>query len=261
MIPKIIHYCWFGRNPLPDEYRVYMESWKKYCPDYEIKEWNEDSFDINQNQYCREAYESQKWAFVSDYARLKIVYDYGGVYLDTDVELLRSLTPLIESGIGFIGFQNQEQITTGLGFAAKPKNECIKKMLDLYENRSFITEKGKYDLTPCPVYNTVALKQYGLKVGKNNSKTIQEICEINILPIEYLNPYNADTSEMNITENTYTIHHYSASWFKKGQKKIQKIKKLIPNFILKLRVNWISIRDIKRVEKELKLREKNYEQN
>ena len=94
MIPKMIHYCWFGGNPLPDEVKKYMETWKKYCPDYEIKEWNERNFDVNQNQYCSEAYEAKKWAFVSDYARLKILYEHGGIYMDTDVEVCKPLDHL-----------------------------------------------------------------------------------------------------------------------------------------------------------------------
>lgn len=106
MIPKIIHYCWFGGNPLPEQYKKYMESWKKYCSDYEIVEWNESNFDVTQNQYCYEAYQASKWAFVSDYARLKIIYENGGIYLDTDVELIKDVTPLVADGVGFIGFQN-----------------------------------------------------------------------------------------------------------------------------------------------------------
>ena len=106
MIPKIIHYCWFGGNPLPEQYKKYMESWKEYCPDYEIVEWNENNFDVTKNQYCYEAYRASKWAFVSDYARLKIIYENGGIYLDTDVELIKDVTPLVADGVGFIGFQN-----------------------------------------------------------------------------------------------------------------------------------------------------------
>lgn len=91
MIPKVIHYCWFGCKPLPEDVKRYIKTWKKYCPDYEIKEWNESNFDVKQNQYCREAYEAKKWAFVSDYVRLKVLYDYGGVYMDTDVEVCKPL--------------------------------------------------------------------------------------------------------------------------------------------------------------------------
>ena len=132
MIEKKIHYCWFGGNPLPELALKCIESWKKCCPDYEIIEWNGSNFDVTQNQYCREAYEAKKWAFVSDYARLKIIYDHGGIYLDTDVELLKPLTPFIQDGYGFIGFQNEEQVNTGLGFAAPQANCCVKQMLDAY---------------------------------------------------------------------------------------------------------------------------------
>lgn len=111
MIPKIIHYCWFGGKPLPDEVKYYISTWQKYCPDYEIKEWNESNFDVNQNQYCREAYETKKWAFVSDYARLKILYEYGGIYMDTDVEVCKPLDHLASYGF-WSGFESESQIQT-----------------------------------------------------------------------------------------------------------------------------------------------------
>ena len=116
MIPKVIHYCWFGRNELPEKHKEYIATWKKYCPDYEIVEWNEDNFDVSCNQYCAEAYSAKKWAFVSDYARLKIIYDNGGIYFDTDVEVIKNMSPLVFNDIGFLGFQNSMEITTGLGF-------------------------------------------------------------------------------------------------------------------------------------------------
>lgn len=248
MIPKIIHYCWFGRNPLPKQYKDYIASWKKFCPDYEIIEWNEDNFDISINKYCREAYGAKKWAFVSDYARLKIIYDHGGIYLDTDVEILKDLTPLVSSGVGFIGFQNTYEANTGLGFAAPQNNSCVGKMLELYETRSFKLDDGSYDLTPCPVVNTVALKMCGLKIGKGHCNRLQKLEGIIVYPEEYFNPMNADTMKCTITGKTYTVHRYASSWNSEKQKRIRKLKKYIPGALLKLRTEHISRKDIERFE-------------
>ena len=173
MIPKIIHYCWFGRNPLPEAYLHYIESWKRFCPDYEIREWNEDNFDVHQNQYCSEAYQAGKWAFVSDYARLKIIYDNGGVYLDTDIEMVKPIDDLLV-GEGFFGFQSSGQINTGLGFAANKDSQILAYMLKIYDFRSFKIGT-KYDMTPCPVINSIALKKFGVKMDKKSSKNIQYI--------------------------------------------------------------------------------------
>lgn len=251
MIPKIIHYCWFGGNPLPDEYRKYMETWRKNCPEYEIREWNEKNFDINQNIYCKEAYEAQKWAFVSDYARLKIIYEYGGIYLDTDVEVLKDLSPLICDDVGFIGFQNSEVVNTGLGFAAAPRNFCVKKMLDMYQYLHFVICESKFDLTPCPIINTVALQRCGLKTGKIASQEIQEIDGLRVYPVEFFNPLNRDTMQYNLTQNSYTVHWYAASWCKKTN--IQKLKKFIPAWVLQKRTVNVSKKDIRAMEKRMGL--------
>lgn len=251
MIPKIIHYCWFGGNPIPEKYQSYINTWKKYAPEFEIIRWDETNFDVNSNQYCKEAYNARQWAFVSDYARLEIIYKHGGVYLDTDIELLKDISPLIADGIGFIGFQNPIEATTGLGFAAEAKNICVKSMLDIYENRIFDFGNGEYNKVPCPAANTVGLMQNGLKIGKKWSGEIQELQGMKVYPQEYFNPLNADTQQLKITENTYMIHQYAATWFSDRAKSKQKIKKLIPNFILNQRVINISKRDIERIQKEV----------
>lgn len=225
MIPKVIHYCWFGRKPIPDEYKKYMASWKKFCPDFEIIEWNEKNFDVYENDYCHEAHDSEKWAFVSDYARLKIIYEQGGVYLDTDVELLKPLFPMISEGIGFLGFQNEEEVATGLGFAAPPHNSCVKEMMDLYRKRHFLKEKGRFDLTPCPVANTVALKQCGLKTGRKHCGEIQHLDGLDVYPIAYFNPINPDNMRLDILGKTVSIHHYAASWTGKKRRMLRNVKK------------------------------------
>lgn len=246
MIPKTIHYCWFGKTQKPDKFYEYLASWRKYCPNYEIQEWNETNFDILENQYCREAYQAKKWAFVSDYARLKIIYQHGGIYLDTDVELLRPLTLLVDQYGGFVGWQNAAQINTGLGFAAAEKSPCVKAMLALYEDRAFLREDGTMDMTPCPVVNTVAMKTYGMS-AKDNGR-IQQVMDLAVLPVDYLNPLDIDTGKLHITDHTFSIHHYSATWLSEKTKNRQKLKALIPDYLLKKRAVYISNRDVKRME-------------
>ena len=127
-IPKIIHYCWFGGGPISAESQKCMESWKKYCPDYKISEWNDQNFDISTNRYAQQAYEANKYAFVSDYVRLAVLYEYGGIYLDTDVELVRPLDELLELP-GFMGFQTNNEVATGLGFGARKGNSVVQALL------------------------------------------------------------------------------------------------------------------------------------
>ena len=136
MIPKVIHYCWFGGNTKNEMVLKCMESWKKYCPDYKVVEWNEDNFDVNMCRFTKEAYESKKWAFVSDVARLHILYNYGGVYLDTDIELKENIDEWLQYD-GWFAFQYDNTIATGLGCASIKKNKIVKLLLDDYKNRRF----------------------------------------------------------------------------------------------------------------------------
>ena len=167
MIPHIIHYCWFGNKKIPKDFRKYIEGWKKLCPDYEIKEWNEKNFSFQKSLYCRQAYKAQKWAFVTDYARFRILYEYGGIYLDTDVELIKPLNSLLEecekTGIqGFMGIERPEtgDVAPGLICAAEPKNPLIKELLMGYKGRRFIDESGQQDLTTVVEYtNTILARQ------------------------------------------------------------------------------------------------------
>ena len=221
-IPKVIHYCWFGKGKMPPLAEKCIKSWKKYCPDYEIICWNEENFDVTENRYMREAYEARKWAFVSDYARLKIVYEHGGIYLDTDVELIKPLDPLIED-VGFMGFDEKGIIATGLGFAAEPENEIIGNFLRDYDDIPFILEDGSFDLTPCPDRNTATLKCLGM----DTSVTDQVFMGIRFLPDEYLCPMDYYTGKKTITKNTYSIHHYSASWTSPVTKRTTRIKRII----------------------------------
>ena len=165
MIPKKIHYCWFGRGEKNKLYLSCIESWKKHFPDFEIIEWNEDNFDVNCNDYVREAYESKKYAFVTDYVRLYVLYNYGGIYMDTDVEVLKPLDPFLEHP-AFSGFENNDSVPTGI-MAARKKNKWIKDLLNEYNDLKFIKEDGSLDLTTNVVRITeLSMKKYGLEKGK-----------------------------------------------------------------------------------------------
>lgn len=205
-IPKVIHYCWFGRNELPEIAIRCLESWKLFCPDYEIKLWNEDNYNIQKNSYMIEAYNAQKWAFVSDYARLDIVNTYGGIYLDIDCELIKSLDELLDYD-AFFGFESKEYIATGLGFGSKKASQVLSSMLDQYLNVNFKIENGVYNTKTCPLYNTDALRGEGL-VFNNTTQVINNVA---YLSTEFLSPLDSETFELNITKNTISIHHFNAS--------------------------------------------------
>lgn len=207
IIPKIIHYCWFGNNPIPEKNKIWMKSWKEQCPDYEIVEWNESNYDVYKNKYMAQAYESRKWGFVPDYARLDILYNNGGIYLDTDVELLKNLDDLLYQD-AFAGFETSKHVALGLGFGSVEKNPIIKKMRDLYENLSFINDDGSMNLTPSPIYQTEILKSLGLKTDGE----YQNISGMSIYPSKMFNGINIRTGEISTTEYTKSIHHYDASW-------------------------------------------------
>ena len=153
MIPKIIHYCWVGRSPKPESVLYCIESWRKYCPDYTIIEWNEDNYDFTKNKYMKQAYEKRKWGFVPDYARLDIVYNYGGIYLDTDVEIISNIDHLLDN-VAFMGFENTGDgkyfVNCGQGFGAVPNNEVIGLMRDNYDDLEFIKKDGTLNMLPSP---------------------------------------------------------------------------------------------------------------
>lgn len=209
-IPRVIHYCWFGKNPKDITVRRCIRSWRKYCPGYEIVEWNEQNFDVNAIPYTAQAYACGKWAFVSDYARLKVIFDYGGIYLDTDVELKKPLDSLL-SGSGFLGLEKMRdiyQINTGLGFGAVCRHPLIKKLMESYHSISFCTADGKMDLQPCSERNTELLKAEGLEAENKP----QMLGDFRILPTEYLCPVDYFTGEIHKTKCTIAVHHYQATW-------------------------------------------------
>ena len=221
-IPKTIHYCWFGRGEMPSLSVKCIESWKKYCPDYNIVCWNEDNFDISSNRYAKEAYDAKKWAFVSDYVRLKVLYEEGGIYLDTDVELLKPIDDLIEDG-GYMGFDDNGLISTGLGFACEKGNELVGMILKDYDDISFILPDGTYDITPCPDRNSQIIRKCGMDMNIQD----QFFMGIHMLPEDYLCPIKYYTGKKEITDNTYSIHHFCASWLSAKSKRTTFIKRLI----------------------------------
>lgn len=210
MIPKRIHYCWFGGNPKPKLAKKCLRSWKKYCPGYEIIEWNEDNYDLSAAPlYVRQAYEAKKWAFVTDYVRLQVVYEQGGVYLDTDVELRRPLDQLMDNRAWF-GFEDGKTVNTGCGFGAEQAHPMLLEIMADYRDIPFVREDGSFDLLSCPIRNTDAFLRHGLRQG--NSRQVLE-GDVLILPSDYLNPKDWKTGEIRITENTLSIHHFGASWY------------------------------------------------
>ncbi len=221
MIPKIIHYCWFGGNPIPEEYKKYMSSWKEFFPDHEIKEWNESNFDINCCNYVKEAYEHQKWAFVSDYARFWILYHHGGLYFDTDVEVVRSFEPILQNG-PFMGIENNHNadIAPGLGLGAVAGMEIYKEILIYYESIHFIEQGKNMKLVPIVAHMHNIFSKYELKATHN----IQFIKGVTIYPSEYFNAKSFKTGEIKITPNTYAIHHFSMSWFTEKERKMVKLQ-------------------------------------
>ncbi len=210
MIPKMIHYCWFGRNPLPKSVNKCIASWCRFFPDYEIKEWNEDNFDVNIIPYTREAYALKKYAFVSDYARFYILYHYGGLYFDTDVEVIRPMEDILARG-AFMGIEQDASlvgVAPGLGLGASSGLEVYREILSYYECLHYVDAEG------CPLPGTVVshttrlLQQHGFIL----ENTLQQIAGVWIYPNDYFNPLEDATGKLNITKNTRSIHWYSKTW-------------------------------------------------
>lgn len=212
MIPKKIHYCWFGRGEKPALAEKCIQSWRKFCPDYEIIEWNEDNFDLNSNGYTKFCYDNKKWAFLSDYVRLAVVCREGGIYFDTDVELLRSPDALLDYA-AFYGFEHEGAVATGLGFGAEANHPTIVAMKELYD-RMQPDEAGVFALKACPALNTAALSAFGLRLDGCR----QNVAGAEILPADFLNPYDDATGHMNKTKNTISIHWYNKSWISPGMR-------------------------------------------
>ena len=211
MLPKIIHYCWFGRGEKPVLAQKCIDSWRKFCPDFEICEWNEDNCDYLAMPFMMEAYAAKKYAFVSDVMRLIVLEQYGGVYFDTDVELVRDLAPLLDDE-GFIGFENDQYVNSGQGIAAMPHHPVVQAMIEEYRKLHFANADGTINAVGCPHLNTDVMERYGLvRNGKE-----QRVAGIHVYPAEFFNPLDSVTGKLTKTENTYSIHWYSMSWLPKS---------------------------------------------
>lgn len=223
-IPKIIHYFWFGKKEKPEIFYKCLESWKKYCPDYEIKEWNEENFNININKYTKEAYQNGKFAFVSDYARFYILYNYGGIYVDIDVEFLKNLDTLLGENV-FMGFEDRGQVAPGLITGARKKEKIIKELLDIYDN---FENFPQYDHNICKIV-TKYLKE--TRKLETETEEIQHLDGITIYPFDYFCACNLITKEICVSSKTYSVHHYNASWLPTSVKIKNKIRKIVYNTI------------------------------
>ena len=211
MIPKIIHYCWLGRKPTSELVVKCMDSWKKYAPSYKVLEWNEDNFPFDEIEchYVDEAVQAQKWAFVTDYMRLYVLEKIGGVYLDTDVELCKSLDVFLKEN-SFMGFESQYTICTAV-IGAEKNSDWISYLLNLYNQRAFYCIDGKYDQTPNTKFIVKVLQEkYGLKDNDGEHQWLS--CGLHVYPSDYFSPKNYATMQMRITKNTCAIHHYNATW-------------------------------------------------
>lgn len=209
MIPKKINYCWFGKGEKSKLAVKCINSWRKYCPDYEIIEWNEDNFDVTMNGYTEMCYKEKKYAYLSDYARLLIVAEHGGLYFDTDVELVKSPDELL-SNDAFFGFENEEYVASGLGFGSVPHGIAIEYMLAEYVPLL----NGTNGTIVCPKLNTKAL----VKLGLVQNGLEQKVCDAVIYPPSIFNPYDSATGKLNKTNETISIHWYAATWMSKRQK-------------------------------------------
>ena len=243
-IPKLIHYCWFGGNPLPESAVKCIESWKKFCPDYEIVEWNESNFDLNACNYVREAYEAKKWAFVSDYARFKILYENGGLYFDTDVELIKPIDDIVEKG-AFMACENTTKnpinedlllaVAPGLGIGAPVQLPIYQEFLDFYHNKKFLNEDGTLDTTTVVYYISKILCKHGLE----QKDAVQTVGDITVYPKEYFCPKDYRTGVFEFTGNTRAIHYYDSSWLSDEDKYAHLLRqKHIPNKIAKFIAAW-----------------------
>lgn len=219
MIPKVIHYIWLGNKPLPKIAQKCIESWKKYCPDYEIKRWDESNLDINKYQFAKDAYSAKKYAFVSDVLRTDILYEYGGIYLDIDVELLKPIDDLLKYNT-FGGFETSNLINPGLLWGTMPHNKDLKNILEVYKNTKF-EESRTMELTICEFFT-----KYYEKLGLLREDKTQQIGNNIFLNSEYFSPIDIITNKKHITTNTYSIHWYNASWYNSKQKLKNKIKKV-----------------------------------
>lgn len=231
-IPKIIHYCWFGGRPLPELARKCIASWRRFLPDYEIREWNEANFDVESTEYTSRAHKAGKYAFVSDYVRYLALYRHGGLYFDTDVEIIRPLDDLISRG-PFLGIEKTRTTLTinpGLAMGALPGMTFYRDVLNVFEKWHPATDEDFPPLLLIP--ETTRL----MRISGFEEADVEQLCsEIRIYPNEYFNPLDDYTGKLNITANTKSIHHYAKSWIEGYGPLRDRLAKLYHRFLIAVR--------------------------
>ena len=226
-IPKIIHYCWFGNKEKPLIVKKCLNSWKNKLSEYEIKEWNEKNFDINSNQFVKQAYEAGKFAFVSDYVRVYALYNYGGIYMDTDVEVYKLFSEEILKNESFWGFEEKNYIATST-IGAKKDNSLIKSFLESYDDKNFIKNNGEFDT----LTNVAIVTEMIKGLGVNLDGSYQEVKGVaTIYPQEYFSPYDYINCYSKKTKTTYTEHHFYKSWLPFKERAKGNCKKVIAKII------------------------------
>ncbi len=213
MIPKVIHYCWFGRGEMPKLMEKCIKSWKKFCPDWEIVRWDEDSFDVNSTLWTKQAYEAKKYAFVADYVRIKAIAEYGGVYMDTDQELIKPLTPFLHHK-AFLGFLDKINVSAGV-IGAETGHPVFLQMLDYYTGRAFLSEDGGEDIKPNTNWMTDILLEHGLKLDDS----YQEVMDVAVYPQTYFCPTSCVSIENLKSKDTVALHHWAMTWRTEKAKK------------------------------------------
>ena len=230
MIPKIIHYCWYGQNEIPEDIKYYIDTWKKYCPDYKIICWNENNTNLNENKYLKQAYDAKKYAFVTDYMRLKVLSEYGGIYMDTDIELCKSLDEYLHHR-AFIGCQDEDVFSTGL-IGAEANHPWIAKLFEHYNDLEFINNDGTYNLTPNTICITEITEDFYNWKFKNELQYLND--DICVYPVEYFCCKNWITGKIEKSSETVAIHHYKGSWLSEEDKRRSKYHLMKKNLIIKL---------------------------
>ncbi|MCH5319976.1 MAG: glycosyl transferase [Paramuribaculum sp.] len=245
-IPKIIHYCWFGGKPIGKKAKRCIKSWKKYLPDFEIQRWDESNFDVNMIPFTSEAYAAKKFAFLTDYARFWILYNHGGLYFDIDVELIKPLHHIVANG-AFMGCERDWDpskpaeylgVNPGLGVGGPAGHPFFKKMMGFYQKRHFFDENGNPDYTTVVNLTTNVLVDSGLK----NSDKIQRVEDVNVYPRRYFCPMDIDTRQIELSEDTCSIHYYNGSWLSRTERFKSKIKPIVgarlTRFVIGLKGNF-----------------------
>lgn len=207
LIPKVIHYCWFSGKDMPDYLKKCMESWSRFCPDYEIRRWDESNYDVNKNLYMKQAYEEKKWGFVPDFARLDILYTHGGFYLDTDVELIKPLDEL-RTQMAFCGVEKWGNINMGGCSGALPHHPMIGKILEYRRNIRFKYDDTSLNLDTCGVYESKPFIDDGFRADN----TVQRLNDMTVFSSDFFHPYDYMSGKTTVTDNTFSIHHFNGGW-------------------------------------------------